>query len=134
MGVFLSASQSRPTSNRWNILSRRRNVCVLLVLRQGPYLDWKLYPLPPTPLVLSLCQLSNFPFVAAVGNFKFWHFWKQWPDPACLPLLHTPSCSCSLAIFLIFKPQVSVISTKCHYIRASDGHFLVLGSQKKKRN
>lgn len=36
---------------------------------------------PPSPS-FSLCRLSNFPFVAAVGNFKFWHFWKQWPDPA----------------------------------------------------
>ena len=39
------------------------------------------------PSSFSLCQLFNFPFVAAVGNFKFWHFWKQWPDPACLPLI-----------------------------------------------
>ena len=56
------------------------------------------------------CQLSNFPFVAAVGNFKFWHFWKQWPDRARLPLLHTPSCSCSLAVFLILPSSLSVIA------------------------
>ena len=26
---------------------------------------------PPLRPSISLCQLSNFPFVAAVGNFKF---------------------------------------------------------------
>lgn len=80
------------------------SVCVRLCA--SPLLE-ALPSAPPSSF--SLCQLSNFPFVAAVGNFKFWHFWKQWPDPTCLPLLHTPSCSCSLAVFLI-SPNLSLIS------------------------
>lgn len=80
--------------------------CVCVRLCTSPLLE-ALPSAPPSSF--SLCQLSNFPFVAAVGNFKFWHFWKHWPDPTCLPLLHTPSCSCSLAVFPI-APQFSLIS------------------------
>lgn len=55
--------------------------CMCVLWCVSPKLDALPCAPPPSPS-FSLCRLSNFPFVAAVGNFKFWHFWKQWPDPA----------------------------------------------------
>lgn len=53
----------------------------------------------PSLYLFSLSQLFNFPFLAAVGNFKFWHISDQWPDPSHLPLFY-PVLTFSLSLCL----------------------------------
>lgn len=116
--IFLPPMRSKCIILHYNLLTRCWMTLLLEVLILFTHLDGY-YPARACfcaervayPRPHFACQLSNFSFLTAVGNLKFWHLW--WPDQACLPLLHTSACYCSFSTFLI-SPDVSVVLQHCY--------------------